>query len=73
MWIDNIYCFCFYDFILLFNNIYYYVIYQGILEYINNILTNGFVSSLYTDQKENLEIIQRFKDILIDSSNETTA
>lgn len=49
-----------------------YVIYTGILEFINNILTNGFVPSLYSDQKENLEIIQRFKDIHINTSSEIT-
>ncbi|VVC32081.1 Dynein heavy chain, domain-2,Dynein heavy chain domain,Dynein heavy chain, domain-1,Dynein heavy chain, P- [Cinara cedri] len=49
------------------------IIEEEILEFINNILTNGFVPSLYTDQKENLEIIQRFRDTLTDASNEIAA
>lgn len=44
----------------------------GILEYINNILTNGFVPSLYSDQEKNSEIVQRFKDLHKDTSNEIT-
>lgn len=35
----------------------------GNLEFINNILTNGFVSSLYSDLEDNLEIIKRIKDM----------
>jgi len=50
----------------------FHMIYLGILEFINNILTNGFVPSLYLDQKENLEMVQRFKDININTSSEIT-
>jgi len=50
----------------------FHMVYLGILEFINNILTNGFVPSLYLDQKENLEMVQRFKDININTSNEIT-
>jgi len=48
------------------------MIYTGILEFINNILTNGFVPSLYLDKKENLEIVQRLKEININTSSELT-
>lgn len=48
------------------------MIYIGILEFINNILTNGFVPSLFLDQKENLEMVQRFKDINTNTSSEIT-
>lgn len=51
----------------------FHMIYLGILEFINNILTNGFVPSLYLDQKENLEMVQRFKDININTSSEITS
>lgn len=48
------------------------VIHAGVLEYINNILTNGFVPSLYSDKKENLEIIQLFKKTYLNTSHEVT-
>jgi len=51
----------------------FHMIDLGILEFINNILTNGFVPSLYLDQKENLEMVQRFKDININTSSEITS
>lgn len=46
--------------------------YTGILEFINNILTNGFVPSLYSNQEEILEIIHCFKDKHINTSHEIT-
>lgn len=49
------------------------MIYAGVLEFINNILTNGFVPSLYSDRKENLEIICRFKEEHTNLSEEITA
>lgn len=48
------------------------VFHVEMLDFVNNILTNGFVPSLYLDRKEILEIVQCYKDKHLYDNDETT-